>query len=62
MNNNYLNGTDIGLADVQMTTGALEKKLAYWKTNYPYAICEIERMMTALEVLNDLENDVANME
>lgn len=60
--NNYLNETDIELADVQQTVGALEKKLAYWKTNYPHATYEIEQMMTALEVLNDLENDVTNME
>lgn len=60
--NNYLNETDVELADVQQTVGALEKKLAYWKTNYPYATYEIGQMMTALEVLNDLENDVANME
>ncbi len=52
--------TEIELADVQQTVSVLEEKLNWYKTNYPYATYEISRMKIALDVLNDLENDVAN--
>ena len=54
--------TDIELADVQQTIGALTEKLDYYKKNYAYATYEISRIEMALEVLNDLETDVANWE
>lgn len=54
--------TEIELADIQQTTGALEEKLEYWKKHYPHATNEIRDMEIALEVLWDLEIDVCNMD
>ncbi len=54
--------TDVELADIQEAIGALMERLEYYKANYPYATYEIDRMETALDVMNDLENDVANMD
>lgn len=51
---------DIELATVQEVVNELTNKLELYKENHPYAINEISRMETALEVLNDLESDVAN--
>ena len=58
----FILSTDIELADVQNTISALEEKLEFWKSNYPYATYEISQMKAAFGILNDLENDVANME
>lgn len=54
--------TNIELADVQNTVEALEKKLDWLEDNYSYAVNEIRKIKIALEVLNDLETDVANMD
>ena len=58
----FIMGTDIELADVQQTVDALTEKLEWYKTNYPYATYEISNMEIALQVLNELESDVANMD
>ena len=58
----FILSTDIELADVQQTASALKEKITWYKANYPYTIYEISKMEEALEVLNDLENDVANLE
>jgi hypothetical protein len=55
----FIYSTDIELADIQQTVSLLTEKLNHYKANYPYAIYEINRMEVALDVLNDLENDVA---
>ena len=54
------NSSDVELADVQDTVAVLEEKLEYWKKNYPYATKEIYDMEVALNVLWDIETDVAN--
>lgn len=58
----YIITTDVELADVQETIGVLKEKLEYYEKNYPYAIHEIRKMKIAMEVLDDIENDVANMD
>ena len=58
----YFIPNDIELADVQRVVEVLEEKLKWYKANYPYAKYEISKMETALCVLNDIENDVANMD
>ena len=58
----FIISTDIELADIQQTIAVLNEKLNHWKMNYPYATYEINKMETALEVLNDLESDISNME
>ena len=56
----FIYSTNIELADVQQTVSLLIEKLNYYKANYSYATYEINRMEVALDVLNDLENDVAS--
>lgn len=58
----FVYSTDIELADIQQTASLLTEKLNYYEANYPYAIYEINCMEVALHVLNDLENDVAEVE
>ena len=53
---------DIELADVQNTVAVLTAKLDYYKKNISWAYKEISDMEIALMVLEDIENDVANME
>ncbi len=57
----YIIPTGIELADVQNTICVLMEKLKWYKENYPYATYEINRMETAIDVLNEIEDDVANM-
>lgn len=54
--------TNIELADIQNTVEALEDKLNWLEDYYSYAVNEIRKIKIALEVLNDLETDVANMD
>ena len=54
--------TEIELADVQQTIEALREKLAWLRINYSYAVYEIDKVESAIDVLYDLESDVANME
>ncbi len=54
--------TNIELADIQNTVETLEDKLNWLEDNYSYAVNEIRKIKIALEVLNDLETDVANMD
>ncbi len=53
---------DVSLADVQSVEDCLTRKLRYFKANAPYAYYEISNIETALEVLNDLEMELANKE
>ena len=57
----YIIPTDIELADVQNTICVLMEKLKWYKENYPYATYEIKRMKMAIDVLSEIEDDVANM-
>ena len=52
---------DIELADVQNTVAVLTTKLDHYKKNISWAYKEISDMEIALMVLEDIENDVANM-
>lgn len=54
--------TNIELADIQNTVVVLEEKLNWLEDNYSYEVSEIRKIKIALEVLNDLENDVANID
>lgn len=58
----YTITTDVELADIQETIGVLKEKLEHYENNYPYAFYEIRKMKIAMEVLDDIENDVANMD
>lgn len=51
---------EVELADVQATIGILEYKVEYFKKYYPYAYREIANMINALQVLDDLEDDIAS--
>ena len=51
---------DAELAEIQNVLSAMENKIKYYKTNYPYATYELSHMETCVDELNALIMDLEN--